>query len=412
MTEYLPWLVLGILLACIGTWGLRRALRRGRAKHVAQHRGTDTALDLILPLDDRVIDERSAAAQADAEATLEAQATVPRLEAQRQPAQAASSEAAAPQRQAELAATRRLEAERAQATEQARLQAQAAKQARQAAAVEQARQKAAVAAAQQEAERLKLARLEAERVQALQAEQAREAAIQAAAAAAAEQARLQVAAQREAERAEALRLLALQVEQAQRVKAEATTAAADKAQRDEAERQLTEQARLAVEEATQLQALAEAEAVALPTTPVPPAPAVKARTPAETLVLVADDSKVVRVKTSRLLIKHGYQVTLAEDGDEAARHIAQTPPHVLITDVEMPGMDGFELSRHVRGLPHMAHIPIIMVTAAEDKHASQAALVGVSVLLGKPYLDEELLAHVESSLTQGIERNNAEWAVR
>ena len=142
-----------------------------------------------------------------------------------------------------------------------------------------------------------------------------------------------------------------------------------------------------------------------------PAVASAARLPAETRVLVADDSKVVRVKTSRLLLKHGYQVTVAEDGSDAARQMAANPPHVLITDVEMPGMDGFELSRHVRDLPHMAHIPIIMVTAAEDKHAPQAALAGVSVLLGKPYRDEDLIAHVESSLAARTEPA-AELALR
>jgi CheY-like chemotaxis protein len=73
---------------------------------------------------------------------------------------------------------------------------------------------------------------------------------------------------------------------------------------------------------------------------------------------------------------------------------------VLITDVEMPGMDGFELTRHVRSNPRTAHIPVIMITAADDKHRADAELAGVSVLLGKPYPEEELIAHIESTLAK------------
>lgn len=292
-------------------------------------------------------------------------------------------------RQREVARTQAEEVARAD-REKAEAQAAAQRLEADRAALEQARQQeAAQEAAQQEAEQIEAARREVERLEALQAERARQAAAEAAAQAAAEQ---------EAQRAEAARVLAQQ-EQARQAEA----AAAEKARRDEAERLeaelACEQARRDAQEAARLQAQAEALARATP------------RTPAQTLVLVADDSKVVRVKTSRLLIKHGYRVSLAEDGSDAARQLAHTPPHVLITDVEMPGMDGFELSRHVRALPHMAHVPIIMITAAGEKYAPQAAQVGVNVLLGKPYRDEELIAHVESSLTFSPE-HDAKLALR
>ena len=110
--------------------------------------------------------------------------------------------------------------------------------------------------------------------------------------------------------------------------------------------------------------------------------------------MVADDSKVVRVKTRRLLLAHGYRVVLAEDGDDAARKIEQEPPHVLITDVEMPGLDGFELTRRVRGHPLLADIPVIMITSADDRHGAEGRLAGVSVMLGKPYSEDQLIAHV------------------
>ena len=79
-----------------------------------------------------------------------------------------------------------------------------------------------------------------------------------------------------------------------------------------------------------------------------PAPAKAAD---QTLVLVADDSKVVRIKTGRLLAAHHYQVCYANDGLEAAQLLQTQVPDVVITDVEMPGMDGFELTRHIRNSP-------------------------------------------------------------
>jgi len=126
--------------------------------------------------------------------------------------------------------------------------------------------------------------------------------------------------------------------------------------------------------------------------PPPPEPD---RLPEQTLVMVVDDSKVVRVKTSRLLAKHQYRVALAEDGEQALLQIASELPHVLITDVEMPGIDGIELTRRLRANASTARLPIIMVTSADDRLRDVANEVGVSVLLGKPYSDEALIASIE-----------------
>lgn len=113
--------------------------------------------------------------------------------------------------------------------------------------------------------------------------------------------------------------------------------------------------------------------------------------------MVADDSKVVRVKTSRLLAQHHYRVALAEDGAHAARLIEEEVPMVLITDVEMPNMDGFELTRHVRQHPLARHIPIIMITSADDRLKDAAAAAGVTLVLGKPYSEEALLACIATA---------------
>jgi len=118
-------------------------------------------------------------------------------------------------------------------------------------------------------------------------------------------------------------------------------------------------------------------------------------------VLVADDSKVVRVKTSRLLAAHGYRVVLAEDGEAALRLIAAELPHVLITDVEMPGIDGFELTRQLRERHDAAETLVIMITSSDVEHAPKAREAGVSILLGKPYPEDQLLAHVASVRSVG-----------
>jgi CheY-like chemotaxis protein len=111
--------------------------------------------------------------------------------------------------------------------------------------------------------------------------------------------------------------------------------------------------------------------------------------------MIADDSKVVRIKTGRLLAKFLYQVTTAEDGLDAVKQIEASMPDVLITDVEMPGMDGMELTRQLRANDRTAKLPIIMITAHNDTLGDSAREAGVDVLLGKPYSDEELIAHIQ-----------------
>ena len=146
---------------------------------------------------------------------------------------------------------------------------------------------------------------------------------------------------------------------------------------------------------------AAARALAEAARPAPPAEAVPLKTPDETLVMVADDSKVVRVKTGRLLAQHQYRVAYAVDGLDAARQMQACVPDVVITDVEMPGMNGFELTRHVRQNPLTAHIPIIMITAADDKHRDDAQRAGVTVLLGKPYPEDALIEHIRVAMDRG-----------
>jgi len=133
----------------------------------------------------------------------------------------------------------------------------------------------------------------------------------------------------------------------------------------------------ALEEAGQLAALVTEEEKAPATTPV---------------VLVVDDSLTVRKITGRLLAREGYEVVTAKDGQDAVEKMADFVPNVILSDIEMPRMDGFELARHVRNDERLRHVPIIMITSrTADKHKGVARDLGVDHYLGKPYDEGELL---------------------
>ncbi len=118
------------------------------------------------------------------------------------------------------------------------------------------------------------------------------------------------------------------------------------------------------------------------------------------VVMVVDDSLTVRKVTQRLLVREGYQVLLAKDGVDALRQMQDTVPDVMLVDIEMPRMDGFDLTRNVRADERFAQIPIVMITSrTADKHRNYAMSLGVNAYLGKPYAEEELLAHVASLST-------------
>jgi CheY-like chemotaxis protein len=142
-----------------------------------------------------------------------------------------------------------------------------------------------------------------------------------------------------------------------------------------------------------------------PTVATPVPPRVPAAPAGPATVLLADDSKVVRVKTGRLLEKQGWRVLLAEDGLGALQVLDRDAPDLLVTDVEMPGLDGFELTRRVRAHPRFARLPVIMITSSDDKHRAEAEAAGVDLLLGKPYAEETLLAQVQRLLGAAARRS-------
>ncbi len=132
---------------------------------------------------------------------------------------------------------------------------------------------------------------------------------------------------------------------------------------------------------------------------VAPAKQEQATTP---VIMVVDDSLTVRKITGRLLAKEGYQVITAKDGVDALQQLQETLPAVMLVDIEMPRMDGFELTKNVRGDERTRHIPIIMITSrTAEKHRNYAKELGVNVYLGKPYQEEELLAHIAGFVKAG-----------
>ena len=120
------------------------------------------------------------------------------------------------------------------------------------------------------------------------------------------------------------------------------------------------------------------------------------KTAEHTLVMLVDDSKMVRVKSSRLLASHGFQVVTAIDGIDALKQLENHCPDLVITDVDMPGMDGFGLVNALRGNPRTQHIPLVMITSAEERHREEALRVGVGLVMGKPYDEAGLIAHIRS----------------
>jgi chemosensory pili system protein ChpA (sensor histidine kinase/response regulator) len=116
-------------------------------------------------------------------------------------------------------------------------------------------------------------------------------------------------------------------------------------------------------------------------------------------IMVVDDSITVRKISERTLSREGYQVVQAKDGLDALEKLRDVVPDVMLVDIEMPRMDGFDLTRSVRADSQLRHIPIIMITSrTAEKHRSHALQLGVNVYLGKPYTEEDLLSHIRTML--------------
>lgn len=119
------------------------------------------------------------------------------------------------------------------------------------------------------------------------------------------------------------------------------------------------------------------------------------------LILVVDDSITVRRVTQRLLLREGYRVAMAADGLQALERLQDERPAVVLSDIEMPRMDGFDLARNIRADQRLKGLPIIMITSRiAEKHREHAKALGVDHYLGKPYSEDELMALVRHYCAQ------------
>jgi chemosensory pili system protein ChpA (sensor histidine kinase/response regulator) len=113
-------------------------------------------------------------------------------------------------------------------------------------------------------------------------------------------------------------------------------------------------------------------------------------------VLVVDDSITMRRVLQRLLQREGYRVAVAADGRQALDTLRLERPALVLSDVEMPRMDGFELLRSIRASDKLSQLPVVMITSRiADKHRDHAKELGANEYLGKPYSEDELLQVLE-----------------
>lgn len=118
-------------------------------------------------------------------------------------------------------------------------------------------------------------------------------------------------------------------------------------------------------------------------------------------IMVVDDSVTVRKVTTRLLERHGYQVIQAKDGVDAMSKLEDTHPDLMLLDIEMPRMDGFEVATLVRHSSRLSYLPIIMITSRTgEKHRERAYSVGVNGYMGKPFQEQILLENISDLLME------------
>ena len=119
------------------------------------------------------------------------------------------------------------------------------------------------------------------------------------------------------------------------------------------------------------------------------------------LVMVVDDSITMRKVTGRVLERHEYEVSTAKDGVDALEKLHERVPDLMLLDIEMPRMDGYELATQMKADPRLRDVPIIMITSRRgDKHRQRAFDIGVDRYLGKPYQEAELLLQIAEVLEQ------------
>jgi chemosensory pili system protein ChpA (sensor histidine kinase/response regulator) len=131
------------------------------------------------------------------------------------------------------------------------------------------------------------------------------------------------------------------------------------------------------------------------------APAPKVEQRRVPLVMVVDDSVTMRKVTGRVLERHNFEVMTAKDGVDALERLGERVPDLMLLDIEMPRMDGYELATEMKADGRLRDIPIMMITSRTgEKHRQRAFDIGVNRYLGKPYQEHELLRNVFELLAE------------
>jgi len=116
-------------------------------------------------------------------------------------------------------------------------------------------------------------------------------------------------------------------------------------------------------------------------------------------IMVVDDSITIRKVTERMLTRYGIDVILAKDGVDATNQLQERMPDLMLLDIEMPRMDGFEVASFVRNDDRLKDLPIIMITSRTgSKHKDKAMEIGVNKYLGKPFQEDDLVSNINDIL--------------
>ena len=120
-------------------------------------------------------------------------------------------------------------------------------------------------------------------------------------------------------------------------------------------------------------------------------------------ILAIDDSRTIREMLRETLRNAGFDVHVAVDGLDGLEKLHEVAPDVIITDINMPRMDGFEVATQVRDNGRLQHLPIIMITSRTgEKHRERALEIGVNDYMGKPFQENQLLDKIQSLLDEKV----------
>jgi chemosensory pili system protein ChpA (sensor histidine kinase/response regulator) len=151
--------------------------------------------------------------------------------------------------------------------------------------------------------------------------------------------------------------------------------------------------------AAALAAAPEDEAAVIEAVPATPVAVARPEAEGPRVVMVVDDSITMRKVTTRVLEREQFGVITAKDGVDALEKLQEHIPDVMLLDIEMPRMDGFELATHMKNDSRFRNVPIVMITSRTgEKHRQRAFEIGVDRYLGKPYGEADLLRNVRELL--------------